>query len=70
VQCFRLTMPYVTHQFLKCVLFCSGLNAALNGPDTICVAHACHQMAVLVLWLEKTRLKMNNIPKFLAKPVG
>jgi hypothetical protein len=51
------------------VLFLLGLSAALNDPDTVCAAHACHQMAVLVLWLEKTRLKMNNIPKFLAKPV-
>ncbi|KDR16213.1 huntingtin [Zootermopsis nevadensis] len=50
-------------------LTASGLNAALNDPETVCAAHACHQMAVLVLWLEKTRLKISNIPKFLVKPV-
>ncbi|XP_069698723.1 huntingtin isoform X2 [Periplaneta americana] len=46
----------------------SGLTAALSDPDTVCAAHACQQMAVLVLWLEKTRLRMHGIPKFLAKP--
>lgn len=50
-------------------LTASGLSAALNDPETVCAAHACHQLAVLVLWLEKTRQKMNNIPKFLANPV-
>lgn len=73
VQGLLLSMSYVTYQVLKCheicFLFWSGFNAVLNDPDTMCVAHACHHMAVLVLWLEKTRLKMNDIPKFLAKPI-
>jgi hypothetical protein len=54
--------------FMKFLLL-TGLNAALNDPETVCAAHACQQMAILVLWLEKTRLKINNIPKFLVKPV-
>ncbi|XP_066998979.2 huntingtin [Anabrus simplex] len=47
----------------------AGLHSALNDPDTVCGAHACHQMAVLVLWLEKTSLQMNRIPKFLASSI-
>lgn len=64
---------HAIHIHLLCyeipVIFWTGLNAALNDPETVCAAHACHQMAVLVLWLEKTRLKISNIPKFLVKPV-
>ncbi|KAK7793413.1 hypothetical protein R5R35_014313 [Gryllus longicercus] len=43
-----------------------GLKRAMEDPETVCSAHACHQMAILVLWLEKTQNKGHNIPAFLA----
>nr|CAD7394388.1 unnamed protein product [Timema cristinae] len=47
----------------------TGLSEAMNSPDTAGAALACHQMGTLVLWLERTELRMDNIPTFLATPI-
>nr|CAD7441338.1 unnamed protein product [Timema bartmani] len=47
----------------------TGLSQALDSPDTASAALACHQMGTLVLWLERTKLRMDNIPTFLAAPI-
>ncbi|KAJ9589854.1 hypothetical protein L9F63_017009 [Diploptera punctata] len=47
----------------------TGLENALIDPDRMCAAHACYQMAALVMWLQKNMLKTCNAPKFLTKPI-
>nr|CAD7591330.1 unnamed protein product [Timema genevievae] len=47
----------------------TGLSQALDSPDTASAALACYQMGTLVLWLERTKLRMDNIPTFLAAPI-
>ncbi|XP_063237175.1 huntingtin isoform X2 [Bacillus rossius redtenbacheri] len=44
----------------------SGLCFSSENPDAVSAAYSCHQMATLVLWLEKTHSKMLGIPRFLA----
>ncbi|XP_071441491.1 huntingtin [Hetaerina americana] len=47
----------------------SGLAGALEDPEKITSAHPCLQIAALIHWLERTKVKMPNIPKFLATPL-
>ncbi|XP_046383294.1 huntingtin isoform X2 [Ischnura elegans] len=58
-------------QYLPCPfsISSSGLTSALEDPDTIVGAHPCLQIAALIHWLERTKVKMPNIPKFLATPL-
>lgn len=51
------------------LVFCVGLQAAFEDPDTVSVAHACHQMATLVAWLERSESRNAKMPPFIFYPV-
>lgn len=48
-----------------------GLNEALSKPEALNIAHACHQISILVTWLEKHCFNRvcQNIPPFLSAPI-
>lgn len=46
-----------------------GLITALENSETVCAGHACHQLSVLVSWLEKIQNSIVNIPRFLLNSI-
>lgn len=49
----------------------NGLSEALSKPESLTIAHACHQMSTLIAWLEKSCFNKicRNVPSFLTSPI-
>ncbi|KAG8226330.1 hypothetical protein J437_LFUL009907, partial [Ladona fulva] len=58
-------------QYILCpfTVLSSGLTSALEDNEKVAGAHSCIQVAALIHWIERNKLKPSTIPKFLATPL-